>query len=271
MPARAPPSSAAPAVGGMGDSGINHHDWSISVIDRLKYEQLFESLKPVGGMLAGNKVKGVLLDSQLPMKILGKIWDLADQDKDGNLDKYEFVIAMHLVYQTLEKHPVPDVLPMELQRSKISAYNTNSSSSSSTTTTTASGGSTTTTNDTPSGGFVANFPKNITPHVGPTPPPIVPPIVPPLPSITTRIPPIGGPANVLVNNAIIPSDPLIPIGAPASMAGNIDWVVTANDLRRFEIMFRESDTDKDGLVSGLEVKSIFLKSGVQQKILAHIW
>lgn len=235
-------------VGGMGDS-TSHQDWSISVIDRLKYEQLFESLKPVGGLLAGNKVKGVLLDSQLSMKILGKIWDLADQDKDGNLDQYEFVVAMHLVYQTLEKRPVPDVLPPELQRSKVSGYGASNSTSAATT----SG-----LNDA-AGGFVANFPKNITPHAGP---PIVPPPI-------SRIPPIGGPATV--SSAAIPSDPLIPIGAPPSVSGNVDWVVTASDLRRFEVMFRESDNDKDGLVSGLEVKNIFLKSGVSQKILAHIW
>lgn len=241
MPPRVPP---APA-GVIGDSGSGSQDWSISVIDRLKYEQLFESLKPVGGMLAGNKVKGVLVDSQLPMKVLGKIWDLADQDKDGNLDQYEFVVAMHLVYQTLEKRPVPDHLPPELHRSKIGGYGN-----------TSSGGPA---NDS-AGGFVANFPKNITPHAGP---PIVPPPI-------TRIPPVGGPATV-VPPSVITSDPLIPIGAPPSVSGNVDWVVTPSDLRRFEVMFRESDNDKDGLVSGLEVKNIFLKSGVPQKILAHIW
>ena len=33
------------------------------------------------------KVRNVMLGSKLPMSILGKIWDLADQDKDGNLDR----------------------------------------------------------------------------------------------------------------------------------------------------------------------------------------
>jgi Ca2+-binding EF-hand superfamily protein len=33
----------------------------------------------------------VLLESKLPFETLGKIWDLADQDKDGMLDRHEFV------------------------------------------------------------------------------------------------------------------------------------------------------------------------------------
>lgn len=37
------------------------------------------------------KVKGVLMDSKLPLDTLGKIWDLADQDKDGMLDRHEFI------------------------------------------------------------------------------------------------------------------------------------------------------------------------------------
>lgn len=34
-----------------------------------------------------------MLNSKLSTDILGKIWDLADMDKDGNLDKVEFSIV----------------------------------------------------------------------------------------------------------------------------------------------------------------------------------
>lgn len=30
-----------------------------------------------------------MMGSKLPMSMLGKIWDLADQDKDGSLDRFE--------------------------------------------------------------------------------------------------------------------------------------------------------------------------------------
>lgn len=62
-------------------------------MDRLKYEELFESLKPSDGLLPGNKVRSVLMDSKLPLDALSKIWDLADQDRDGSLDKHEFIVV----------------------------------------------------------------------------------------------------------------------------------------------------------------------------------
>lgn len=36
------------------------------------------------------------MDSKLPMETLGKIWDLADQDKDGMLDRHEFIVVSNL-------------------------------------------------------------------------------------------------------------------------------------------------------------------------------
>lgn len=39
-----------------------------------------------------------MLNSKLPMEILGKIWDLADMDKDGSLDRVEFSIVSTLLY-----------------------------------------------------------------------------------------------------------------------------------------------------------------------------
>jgi uncharacterized tellurite resistance protein B-like protein len=42
-------------------------------------------------------VKGVLMDSKLPVDTLGKIWDLADMDKDGMLDRHEFMVVRTMV------------------------------------------------------------------------------------------------------------------------------------------------------------------------------
>jgi len=42
-------------------------------------------------------VKGVLMESKLPVDTLGKIWDLADMDKDGMLDRHEFMVVRTVV------------------------------------------------------------------------------------------------------------------------------------------------------------------------------
>lgn len=125
-------------------------DWAIKPADRAQYEELFESLKPESNMLQGNKVKGVLMDSKLPVDILGRIWELADQDKDGNLDRPEFVVCMHLVYQALAKKAIPAVLPPELKKQMNNSTSNHSM------------------NNNDDGGFVANFPTDIAPP--PVPP-----------------------------------------------------------------------------------------------------
>ncbi|KAF8793284.1 Epidermal growth factor receptor substrate like protein [Argiope bruennichi] len=89
-------------------------DWNIKASERKKYEEMFYSMGPVAGKLPGDKVKPVMLNSKLPLEVLGKIWDLSDTDQDGFLSKEEFILAMHLIYKALENIPVPSVLPPEL-------------------------------------------------------------------------------------------------------------------------------------------------------------
>lgn len=204
-------------------------DWSFSPPNRQKYEQIFESLGPENGLINGNKVRGKLMESKLPIAILGRIWDLADQDKDGSLDKHEFIVAWHLVCVALDRKIVPDKLPPQLERPKADE-------------------------------FVAVFPDRISP----------PPVVPPLPSQAARKPSVtalldfGGSPPALI--APVPT-----IAAAAAVLPSNEWVVTTIQKLRFDEIFDNSDLDHDGLVSGLEIKDIFLKSGLQQKTLADIW
>jgi epidermal growth factor receptor substrate 15 len=76
-------------------------DWSIKPNERAKYEGLFDSRKPVNGLIPGNKVKDILMESKLPLETLGRIWDLADQDKDGSLDKHEFTVVREWLFIVL--------------------------------------------------------------------------------------------------------------------------------------------------------------------------
>jgi epidermal growth factor receptor substrate 15 len=47
--------------------------------------------------------------------------------------------------------------------------------------------------------------------------------------------------------------------------------VTFEEKTKSDIVFTQTDTDKDGFVTGLECKDIFLKTGLSQPILANIW
>ncbi|GFQ92761.1 epidermal growth factor receptor substrate 15-like 1 [Trichonephila clavata] len=187
-------------------------DWNIKAVERKKYEEMFYSMGPVAGKLPGDKVKPVMLNSKLPLDILGKIWDLSDTDQDGFLSKEEFILAMHLVYKALENIPVPSVLPPEL----ISILKRKHS---------------------------------------------IPGMVQVLPDVLPQ-----GIDNMMtgrIRRSSTPSSDIISRGSP--------WIVNAVDKAKFDEMFHTLDTDKDGFVTGLDVKDTFLKSGLPQTVLAHIW
>lgn len=98
--------------------------WAVKPEEKSKYDIIFDSLNPVNGFLSGDKVKPVLLNSKLPVDVLGRVWDLSDTDRDGLLDRDEFAVAMYLVYRALEKETVPFSLPPTLippsKRKKVS-------------------------------------------------------------------------------------------------------------------------------------------------------
>uniref|UniRef100_A0A3B5PZM7 Epidermal growth factor receptor pathway substrate 15 like 1 n=1 Tax=Xiphophorus maculatus TaxID=8083 RepID=A0A3B5PZM7_XIPMA len=88
--------------------------WAVKPEEKNTFDGIFESLVPINGLLSGDKVRPVLINSKLPLDVLGKVWDLSDIDKDGHLDKDEFAVAMHLVYRALEKEAIPALLPSAL-------------------------------------------------------------------------------------------------------------------------------------------------------------
>ena len=49
------------------------------------------------------------------------------------------------------------------------------------------------------------------------------------------------------------------------------WVVGPEDKSKYHLLFQTADLDKDHFVSGTEIKDLFLQSGLQQNVLAHIW
>uniref|UniRef100_A0A3Q3DA94 Epidermal growth factor receptor pathway substrate 15 like 1 n=1 Tax=Hippocampus comes TaxID=109280 RepID=A0A3Q3DA94_HIPCM len=200
--------------------------WAVRPEEKNKFDGIFESLSPLNGLLSGEKVRPVLINSKLPLDVLGKVWDLSDIDKDGHLDRDEFAVAMHLVYRALEKEPVPAHLPTALiPPSKRK--------------------------------------KSLCSVVGGVPPL---PASPPPPKDSLRSTPSHGSMNSLNSTGS-----LSPKHTLKSGQHSVNWAVPASDRGRYDDIFLKTDTDLDGFVSGLEVKDIFMQSGLSQGVLAHIW
>ncbi|XP_036884894.1 epidermal growth factor receptor substrate 15-like 1 isoform X3 [Sturnira hondurensis] len=197
--------------------------WAVRVEEKAKFDGIFESLLPINGLLSGDKVKPVLMNSKLPLDVLGRVWDLSDIDKDGHLDRDEFAVAMHLVYRALEKEPVPSVLPPPLIP--------------------------------PSKRKKTVFPGAV---------PVLPASPPPKDSL--RSTPSHGSVSSLNSTGSLSPKHSVKQTQPA-----VNWVVPVGDKMRFDEIFLKTDLDLDGYVSGQEVKEIFMHSGLNQNLLAHIW
>lgn len=95
------------------DRGNDQVEWIVGQ-EQYKYDEAFAALNPVNGKITGAAAKAEMVKSRLPNAILGKVWKLADIDKDGMLDSDEFALAMHLISVKLEGHDLPNELPQHL-------------------------------------------------------------------------------------------------------------------------------------------------------------
>lgn len=82
--------------------------------ERGDYDEIFNSLEQTDGKLSGPVARAELLKSKLPNAELGKIWRLADADRDGQLSMNEFALAKYLIRLKLEGNDLPSVLPDHL-------------------------------------------------------------------------------------------------------------------------------------------------------------
>uniref|UniRef100_A0A914R4Q4 Uncharacterized protein n=1 Tax=Parascaris equorum TaxID=6256 RepID=A0A914R4Q4_PAREQ len=83
------------------DKGSNENEWVVAR-ERYKSDELFDTLEPIDGKITGRAAKEHMVKSKLPNSVLGKIWKLADVDKDGMLDSDEFALANYLINLKLE-------------------------------------------------------------------------------------------------------------------------------------------------------------------------
>ena len=48
--------------------------WAVLPQERARYQQQFDTLKPINGVVTGVQAKDFFLQSQLPPIVLGQIW-----------------------------------------------------------------------------------------------------------------------------------------------------------------------------------------------------
>ncbi|KAF2742921.1 hypothetical protein M011DRAFT_252083 [Sporormia fimetaria CBS 119925] len=101
-----PPQSAQPTGG----------DWLISPQEKASYDNLFNKVDTTGrGFITGEQAVHFFSDSGLPEDILAGIWDLADINSEGQLNRDEFAVAMYLIRQQRKPGtPLPAALPPAL-------------------------------------------------------------------------------------------------------------------------------------------------------------
>ncbi|KAI9658061.1 MAG: hypothetical protein M1821_002721 [Bathelium mastoideum] len=111
-PVLRPPFGASPQANQQPKS-----DWLISPEEKSKYDSFFAKLDSERkGYITGEQAVRFFSDSALPEEILASIWDLADINSEGQLNKDEFAVAMYLIRQQrgADKPPLPTNLPPAL-------------------------------------------------------------------------------------------------------------------------------------------------------------
>jgi epidermal growth factor receptor substrate 15 len=102
-----PPPTMAPQVTGPA--------WLVAPPEKAKYDQFFASIDTANrGHLSGEQAVKFFSDSGLPEETLASIWDLADINSEGQLNRDEFAVAMYLIRQQRSGAPLPAFLPPAL-------------------------------------------------------------------------------------------------------------------------------------------------------------
>lgn len=97
------------------DAGApDRSDYAFTSIDRNASDNDFRAVGPVNGKVSGKSCRPYMEASGLEPQLLGRIWNLADIDKDGFFDIDEFAVCYQLMYIAKMGWTVPDKLPPAL-------------------------------------------------------------------------------------------------------------------------------------------------------------
>ena len=94
--------------------------WAISPQDKASFDRIYATVDTQNrGYITGEQAVGFFSNSRLPEDALAQIWDLADINSEGQLNRDEFAVAMYLIKQQRSKRDGRDVLPQSLPSNLI--------------------------------------------------------------------------------------------------------------------------------------------------------
>ena len=89
--------------------------WLVTGQDKAQFDSIFATVDTQNrGFVTGDQAVTFFSNSRLPEEALAQIWDLADINSEGQLNRDEFAVAMYLIRQQRSKTTGRDVLPQSL-------------------------------------------------------------------------------------------------------------------------------------------------------------
>ncbi|KAL1730302.1 hypothetical protein EV714DRAFT_211293 [Schizophyllum commune] len=108
---------ARPAAAAFGSQafGTAQPAWDVTPTEKANSDKFFDGLDTAKlGYIEGDVAVPFMLQSNLPEDDLARVWDLADINNDGRLNRDGFAIAMHLIQKKLAGQEIPATLPPTL-------------------------------------------------------------------------------------------------------------------------------------------------------------
>ncbi|OQV06200.1 hypothetical protein CLAIMM_10811 isoform 1 [Cladophialophora immunda] len=89
--------------------------WAITPADKARFDSIFATVDRQGrGFITGEQAVEFFGNARLPEEILAQIWDLADINSEGQLNRDEFAVAMYLIRQQRGTKDGRGILPSTL-------------------------------------------------------------------------------------------------------------------------------------------------------------
>uniref|UniRef100_A0A0N5AWI9 Intersectin-1 n=1 Tax=Syphacia muris TaxID=451379 RepID=A0A0N5AWI9_9BILA len=226
---------------------------TITDAEQAHNDAQFKALNPVSGFVTGAQAREVFMKSGLPVPVLAQVWQLADYNKDGKMDRLEFSIAMHLIRCVLAGKQLPVFLPDSLKPTALIIRMVGAAPPLLT-----------------SSNTVAAAPNTVihpnTAVSGTFSSPVV-----PLDSTAMS----GG----VVGNMVLPTA----IGFQASQNGDLsaaatttkkiksDWTIPHSEKLKYRQQFNQLDKQRTGALNGIHARNVLAQSQLPNVTLAEVW